>query len=103
MIRNMDNLVIVTMLAVLGAALGSFAGAQVWRLRARQLIQDQADGEVVDARESSRLRPLKRDVHHDRSECLGCHHQLAWYDLLPIISWLLLQEVSLLQTSHRSV
>ena len=86
----MDILLIVT-LGVLGALLGSFAVAQVWRLRARQLIEDERDGEPVDKRELQRLRVLQRPVHQDRSECLHCHHTLAWYDLLPVISWLSLR------------
>lgn len=86
----MDILLIVT-LGVLGALLGSFAAAQVWRLRARQLIEDERDGEPVDKRELQRLRVLQRPVHRDRSECLHCHHTLAWYDLLPVISWLSLR------------
>lgn len=86
----MDILLIVT-LGVLGALLGSFAAAQVWRLRARQLIEDERDGEPVDKRELQRLRVLQRPVHQDRSECLHCHHTLAWYDLLPVISWLSLR------------
>lgn len=83
----MDILLIVT-LGVLGALLGSFAAAQVWRLRARQLLQDQRDGEPVDKAELQRLKGLHRSARHDRSECLHCHHRLAWYDLLPVISWL---------------
>lgn len=83
----MSNVLIVSILAVIGATLGSFAGAQVWRLRARQLEGDKADGEPVDAGEYRRLKGLVRSVAHDRSECLSCHHQLAWYDLLPIVSW----------------
>ena len=86
----MDILLIVT-LGVLGALLGSFAAAQVWRFRARQLIEDERDGEPVDKRELQRLRVLQRPVHRDRSECLHCHHTLAWYDLLPVISWLSLR------------
>ncbi len=83
----MDILLIVT-LATMGALLGSFAVAQVWRLRARQLVIDKRDGEPVDAAELRRLKGLLRPVSSDRSECLACHHQLAWYDLVPIISWL---------------
>lgn len=44
--------------------MGSFAGAVAWRLE------------------------KKRDFVRERSECEHCHHQLAWYDLVPIVSWL---------------
>lgn len=76
-------------LAVLGSLFGSFACAQVWRLRARQLEVDRRDGEVVDEVEYKQLKSLLRPVSKDRSECLRCHHQLAWYDLLPILGWVL--------------
>ena len=68
--------------------MGSFAVAQVWRLRARQLVIDKRDGEPVDAVELRQLKGLLRPVKGDRSECLSCHHRLAWYDLIPVISWL---------------
>lgn len=72
-----------------GLVFGSFAGATVWRLRARQLIEDKAAGEPVDAKELKRLKPLtKSTLKSDRSQCLHCHHELAWYDLLPLVSWL---------------
>ncbi len=50
-------------LGLLGAMMGSFAGAVAWRLH------------------------VKRTFVHDRSECESCHHTLAWNDLIPIISW----------------
>ena len=85
----MDIMLIVT-LAILGAFFGSFAVAQVWRLRALQLVEDERDGEPIDKKELSRLRGLLRPPHKDRSECLSCHHNLAWYDLVPLFSWLYL-------------
>lgn len=76
-------------LVVLGMVLGSFIGAQVWRLRAKQLVQDKAAGESYSSREYARLVELTK--HHgtdDRSRCLACKHTLAWYDLIPLLSWL---------------
>lgn len=79
-------------LGLFGLALGSFAGAQVWRLRARQLAEDKAAGEKVDKAEYNRLKQLsKTKVSEDRSQCLRCHHPLAWYDLVPLVSWLMLR------------
>jgi leader peptidase (prepilin peptidase) / N-methyltransferase len=69
--------------------MGSFAGATVWRLRARQLVEDKADGEKIDAKEYKTLQPLtKATLATDRSRCLHCGHELKWYDLLPLVSWL---------------
>jgi len=76
-------------LAVLGLCFGSFAGATVWRLRAKQLEYDKKQGEPVDPKEYKRLRTLQDGFGaHDRSRCLSCQHTLAWYDLLPMASWL---------------
>ncbi len=84
----MEKLFICTGLALFGLILGSFAGATVWRLRARQLVVDKADGEPVDKKEYKQLLPLaKANVTDDRSQCLHCGHVLAWYDLLPLVSW----------------
>lgn len=47
--------------------MGSFAGAVAWRLHE------------------------KRNFVSERSECEHCHHVLAWYDLVPVISWLSLK------------
>jgi prepilin signal peptidase PulO-like enzyme (type II secretory pathway) len=61
------EILIVVVLAVLGLCFGSFANAAVWRIKKR------------------------KDIVRDRSECPNCHHKLAWYDLLPVASWLLLR------------
>jgi prepilin signal peptidase PulO-like enzyme (type II secretory pathway) len=84
----MEQLFIYAALIIFGLALGSFAGATVWRLRARQLVQDKSDGETYDKKEYKTLSPLaKVNVANDRSRCLHCGHTLAWYDLIPLISW----------------
>ncbi len=76
-------------LALLGLCFGSFAGASVWRLRARQLTNDKKAGEKVDSKEYKKLKSLiGQKLNHDRSRCLHCQRQLAWYDLLPLVSWL---------------
>lgn len=75
-------------MTVLGLIAGSFAGATVWRLRARQLVADKKIGEPVDAKELKRLKPLAETRGtKDRSRCLMCQHELSWYDLLPLVSW----------------
>ena len=52
---------------LLGLAFGSLANALVWRIH--------KDMPVVK----------------DRSKCIHCKHILAWYDLIPILSWLMLR------------
>lgn len=74
--------------AFFGLAFGSFAGATVWRLRARQLVTEKKSGEAVDTAELKRLKPLtKEKLSKDRSRCLECQHVLSWYDLIPLVSW----------------
>jgi prepilin signal peptidase PulO-like enzyme (type II secretory pathway) len=63
----MVQIEVAVLLALLGVSMGSFAGAAAWRLR------------------------TKRDMVRDRSECESCHHKLGVWDLLPVISWLLLR------------
>lgn len=88
MIILMDVLLTIA-IAIFGLGMGSFAGATVWRLRARQLVEDKAAGEKVSMQELKQLQPLtKTTFTTDRSQCLQCHHRLAWYDLLPLVSWL---------------
>lgn len=84
--------VIYLALILTGVCLGSFAGASVWRLRARQLAYDKAHKEPYDRKEYTRLKKLlgKRTVN-DRSQCLECSYALKWYDLIPVISWLSLK------------
>lgn len=75
-------------MALLGLVAGSFSGATVWRLRARQLIADKKQKEPVDTAELKRLKPLAdQTISNDRSRCLDCGHELAWYDLIPLLSW----------------
>lgn len=61
------NIIAVLIFAVLGAVLGSFANA--WALR---LLKH-------------------KSIAKGRSECPKCHHQLAWYDNIPLASYTLLR------------
>ncbi|MFZ1301024.1 MAG: prepilin peptidase [Candidatus Microsaccharimonas sp.] len=86
------EIAIYTALVLFGAALGSFAGATVWRLRAKQLQADKAAGEQYDHKEYTRLKKLlNKKTIDDRSQCLHCSYALKWYDLIPIVSWLSLK------------
>ncbi|MDK2898931.1 MAG: leader peptidase (prepilin peptidase) / N-methyltransferase [Patescibacteria group bacterium] len=77
-----------------GLCLGSFAGALVWRLRAKQLLKDKSDIEMSrsEKNEYKRLKKLTRaSLLNDRSQCLDCSYQLKWYDLIPLFSWVVLK------------
>jgi len=55
-------------ISILGILVGSFLNALVWRMHKRIPIGGT-----------------------ERSQCTYCQHQLSWYDLVPIISWLTLK------------
>lgn len=91
MVENVFSVTVAVTLAVLGMAMGSFAGAMVWRLRARQLADDKSQGLKVTKQEIASVSKIKsKNLSDDRSVCLHCGHQLAWYDLLPLVSWAML-------------
>lgn len=84
--------VIYLALTLVGLCLGSFAGATVWRLRARQLAVDKKNKEQYDHKEFGRLKKLLgKGPLSDRSQCLHCGYELKWYDLIPLVSWLSLR------------
>lgn len=85
----METIIIYFALVLTGACLGSFAGASVWRLRARQLQYEKDHKEPYDHTEYGRLKKLlSRSVLNDRSQCLSCKRALRWYELVPVVSWL---------------
>jgi prepilin signal peptidase PulO-like enzyme (type II secretory pathway) len=88
----MEQTIIYIALVLVGLCLGSFAGAMLWRLRARQLRDDKEEGEHINEREYARLEKLTTaDPLHDRSQCLHCSYTLKWYDMIPLVSWLTLR------------
>jgi leader peptidase (prepilin peptidase)/N-methyltransferase len=88
----MNEFVVYVGLVLLGACLGSFAGATVWRLRAKQLKTDKANKEPYDKKEYGHLKKLLgKKTLEDRSQCLHCGYELKWYDLIPVVSWLSLR------------
>lgn len=92
MIMLMNEGIVYTVLVLFGAAFGSFAGAMVWRLRARELADDKAAGEKIDTQEYKRLKPLiKQSFWKGRSLDLDTGKELAWYELIPVASWLFLR------------
>jgi leader peptidase (prepilin peptidase)/N-methyltransferase len=91
----METILAVAALAIMGAALGSFAVASVWRLRAWQLASEQASGEKLTKAELVELDHLEKlrgkSTTQDRSMCLHCGRALRFSELIPIFSWLWLR------------
>ena len=71
---------IIAGLIILGLALGSFVNALVWRMWQQSL--------PVKKRGASKQ---ELSIVSGRSMCPDCKHVLAWYDLLPFISWAMLR------------
>lgn len=87
----MEDFLLSLVFGLIGAVFGSFSVAQVWRLRASQLQDEKSAGEKNDSAEWKKLHSLvSKKVKNDRSHCLNCGYQLKWFDLIPIVSWLLL-------------
>jgi len=68
-------IVIALVLFWLGLCSGSFVNALVWRLYKQKL-----------GRKSNK----RLSILNGRSMCVNCKHMLAWYDLIPVISWFFL-------------
>lgn len=68
---------IIAILFTLGLCLGSFTNALVWR------IHEQSKPKKKRVAKDRDLSVVK-----GRSMCPHCQHTLAWYDLMPVLSWL---------------
>lgn len=67
MVMEYSRIILIIFSVIFGAAFGSFACCQAWRIRLR---------------EEGKKDPGKRSV------CLNCGKKLAWYENIPIVSWL---------------
>ncbi len=72
---------ILLVVGLLGLCAGSFVNALVWRVYAQQ--NKSGRPKKATAKDLS--------ITTGRSMCPDCGHTLAWYDLLPVISWLMLK------------
>lgn len=68
---------VVVILIILGLAFGSFVNALVWRLYQQSLPKK---------RRAASDQELS--ISTGRSMCTHCKHTLAWYDLVPLLSWI---------------
>lgn len=70
---------------IFGLLFGSFINAFVWRLYQQEKLRS--------SKKPKNLAAAKREfsILRGRSMCVDCHHTLAWYDLIPVVSWLSLR------------
>lgn len=68
-------MIIIIYLFIIGSVIASFANALIYRI------------------------PRQITIYKGRSYCENCYHKLSWYDLIPIVSYLLLKgEMSILSS-----
>ena len=75
--------------ALLGLMVGSFLNVVIWRLPRR--LQAQWRHTAADFLGMTEDRALPPGLVTPRSHCPLCQHPIAWYDNLPLLSWLLLR------------
>lgn len=68
------TIMIIFVLILLGLCLGSFINALVWRLH----------------EQNSKSKKTNLSITKGRSQCVHCGHTLTTFDLIPLLSWLLL-------------
>lgn len=71
-------IVVSFLIFAIGSILGSFLVASVYRMRAN-----------YGDKNLTKLKNIKNTT--DYSRCLNCGYHLKWYDLIPIVSWVLLR------------
>ena len=71
------SIMIIGILIILGLSMGSFVNALVWRLH-----------EQEKPKKKRAASDAELSIVSGRSMCPQCKHTLAWYDLLPVVSWL---------------
>jgi prepilin signal peptidase PulO-like enzyme (type II secretory pathway) len=79
---------IIAILIVLGLCFGSFVNALVWRLHEQETVNEKLEKANKAQAAKFRLRLKDLSISKGRSMCTSCGHTLAWYDLLPVVSWL---------------
>ena len=77
-------------LGFVGLCLGSFVNALVWRIYMQDQLSQRAEPKSVkkSQKNSTNIRNQKYSILNGRSMCTHCKHELAWYDLIPVVSWL---------------
>ena len=69
---------IIVILFFLGLCLGSFINALIWRL-------------YLQAKPAYKKKHEDFSIVHGRSMCMHCKHQLGFWDLIPVVSWVALR------------
>lgn len=77
--------------AALGLAVGSFLNVVILRLPARLIHDWKCQCRELLEIESPEADPEPAGIATGRSRCRNCREAIAWYDNVPVLSWLLLR------------
>jgi prepilin signal peptidase PulO-like enzyme (type II secretory pathway) len=69
---------IILILLVFGVCFGSFINALIWRIH-------------LQSKTSSKKKQAELSIVNGRSMCMYCNHQLSFWDLIPVASWIALK------------
>jgi leader peptidase (prepilin peptidase)/N-methyltransferase len=81
--------------ALFGLAFGSFLNVCIYRLPRRIILLDEVEGLQRQDKATAELHEKRAELKRlamwgTRSQCPDCQQTIAWYDNLPVLSWLLL-------------
>lgn len=75
--------------ALLGLVVGSFLNVVISRMPI--MLQRQWQAEYAALHEQPLAPSARFNLAVPNSSCPQCHQRIAWYDIIPVLSWLLLQ------------
>lgn len=89
------DLMLAAWFGLFGLAFGSFLNVCIHRLPRRIVLLDERD-QALQEGNTERAAELDAQVRsfslwRTRSACPHCKHQIAWYDNIPVLSWLVLR------------
>ena len=77
--------------AVLSLMVGSFLNVVILRLPKMMELEWQAEIDEAAGKETAEAEPETFNLSKPRSRCNNCGHMIAWYENVPVISWLVLR------------
>ena len=85
-----------TMFGAFGLAFGSFLNVCIYRLPRRIVLLDELDFLSKGGADAAEAEPIRSELQvtkmlGTRSACPHCKRLIAWYDNVPLVSWLLLR------------
>ena len=75
--------------ALLSLMVGSFLNVVILRLPKMMELEWQA--EIAEASGDETAEQERFNLSHPRSRCNQCNHMIAWYENIPVISWVVLR------------